>query len=108
MVLTDFLKGQIVKVANEGSGPENKKKRYYNNSKRAAAAEAAKRLKHQTWKSEVSRLPRNSEDSLLLRNLYLLFLKLSFVRMLSPEKIIAIHLIHFTSQQVAHSCFRNG
>lgn len=67
MVLTDFLKGQIIKVPNEGPGPANKKKRYYNNSKRAATAEAAKRLKHQTPKSEVSRLPRNSEDSLLVR-----------------------------------------
>lgn len=64
-VLTDFLKGQIVKVANEGSQPVHKKKRYYDNSKRAAAAASAKRLKNQTGKNDVSRLPCNSEDSYL-------------------------------------------
>lgn len=59
-VLSNFLKGQIMKLSAE-SVSEPKKKRHYDNTKRAAAAEHAKKMRCKT--ANQSRLPRNSEEA---------------------------------------------
>ena len=59
-VLSNFLKGQIMKVSTN-SVSEPKKKRPYDNTKRAAAAEHAQKIKRNS--ANQSRLPRNSEDA---------------------------------------------
>jgi hypothetical protein len=76
-VLSNFLKGQIMKLSTE-SVSEQKKKRHYDNTKRAAAAEHAKKMRCKT--ANQSRLPRSSEEAkamlwyLCVLNLLLFFL----------------------------------
>lgn len=57
-VLSNFLKGQIMKVSTE-SVSEPKKKRHYDNTKRAAAAEHAKKLR----RTSAKRVPRNNAET---------------------------------------------